>query len=173
MVDWYQEVSGVKTVERNEFFPPGYKEVSSTYRISFSPYDFEKDLQKIVSLVRSELTEDLLSPKWKKRPRRGLEGFCVVGTRTIECLLNTDSTPYRGPLGDDWHWWLQVGDRIIDVVFDGNGEYDHSSGSRTGWYGWKGQIQKRSITLLKRVLKSDGRRYHEETIPSVSSQLPI
>ena len=165
----------MKTIERHQFSQSSrFRDISSTYRLTFAPYDYKNEIQKLLVLVRNQLTEDILTKDWRNRQRQGLEGFCVPCSQAIQSLLNIRSDSYQGRLGKDWHWWLQVGDEIIDIVYEKSGEYEHSLGKKRQWYGWKHQIQIRSIKLVKRVLESDNRHYHEDIIyPSVSSQLPI
>jgi hypothetical protein len=72
--------------------------------------------------------------------------------------MNTDKlVPMSGKdYRDDYHWWLQDGERIYDVTAD---QYytvgklpPYQNGKKGRWYGYQQRPHQRSLDLMVRVL---------------------
>lgn len=87
-------------------------------------------VKKIVKMVQKNLTEDLLSSKWKKlRTSHPLSGQCYVGAEACYHILGAKSsgwTPYvlshaswPEVLNDgETHWFIKKNSTVVDPTAD-------------------------------------------------------
>lgn len=114
----------------------------------------------LVKLIRANLTDDLLKPEWRRRPRRSASaGHCYVATEALYHLMGgkrSGFTPTSGPCPGGSHWWLQDDEgRIIDVTGDQFTAKElrkiHAFGRGRGFMGKPGVPSARARELIARV----------------------
>lgn len=147
----------MKTVERHRYKD---KEIYQTRQLSFKPYEYtEYTMCLVIGLIRRNLTPDLLTPKYRfENQTNPTYGHCYHSSQALFYLMNTNELvsmcgkDYR----NDYHWWLQNGDKIYDVTAE---QYysvgklpPYENGKPTKWYGWKQRPHQRSLDLIVRVL---------------------
>ena len=87
-----------------------------------------------------------------------LFGHCYHATQAMyyffkDADLKVMSAKCQGPA--EQHWWLQDGDKIIDItssqydMFDFDPPYEN--GKKTNWYGWQNRPHKKTLDLMKKV----------------------
>jgi hypothetical protein len=159
----------MKTVERHRYKD---KEIYQTRQLSFDPYDYtEHNMCLVVGLIRRKLTPDLLTPKYRfENQTNPTYGHCYHSSQALFYLMNTNElVPMCGrDYRNDYHWWLQNGDKIYDVTAE---QYysvgklpPYENGKPTKWYGWKQRPHQRSLDLMIRVL---GKENVEDTLITV------
>ncbi len=147
----------MKIVERHRYKD---KTIFQTRRLTFNPYNYsEKSMSLVMGLLRRNLTPDLLSKKYRQENiTNPTYGHCYHSTQALFYLMDTDQLiPMCGKdYRDDYHWWLQNGERIYDVTAE---QYysvgklpPYHNGKPTKWYGWGGRPHQRSLDLMIRVL---------------------
>ena len=72
-----------------------------------------------LKLVQACLTDDLLSPKWKRlRSRHAMSGHCYVAAEALYWLLGGPKSGYTSCVlrldTERTHWFLRRGDEILD-----------------------------------------------------------
>jgi len=105
--------------------------------------------------IQEKLTEDLLSPKYRKLINENshqVEGHCYVASEVFYHLYGKDRgfKPHVIRLGDFTHWFLKNGDDIIDITkeqFDI--PIDYSKGRGCGFL--TKQPSKRAKKLMDRL----------------------
>lgn len=75
-----------------------------------------------IKLIRNNLTDDLLKPKYRKVSNRKLStGHCYVATEALYHIMNPKQRkqykPHYLKINNDTHWFLK-GKKIIDVTYD-------------------------------------------------------
>ena len=147
----------MKTVERHRYKD---KEIYQTRQLAFKPYEYtEYTMCLVIGLIRRNLTPDLLTPKYRfENQTNPTYGHCYHSSQALFYLMNTNElVPMCGKdYRDDYHWWLQNGDKIYDVTAE---QYysvgklpPYENGKPTKWYGWKQRPHQRSLDLIVRVL---------------------
>jgi hypothetical protein len=150
----------MKIVERHRYKD---KEIYQTRQLYFKPYEYtEYTMCLVIGLIRRNLTPDLLTPKYRFENQTNLTyGHCYHSTQALFYLMNTNElVPMCGKdYRNDYHWWLQNGDRIYDVTAE---QYysvgklpPYENGKPAKWYGWKQRPHQRSLDLMIRVLGKD------------------
>lgn len=159
----------MNTVERHRYKD---KEIYQTRQLSFKPYEYtEYTMCLVIGLIRRKLTPDLLTPKYRfENQTNPTYGHCYHSSQALFYLMNTNElVPMCGKdYRDDYHWWLQNGDKIYDVTAE---QYysvgklpPYENGKPTKWYGWKQRPHQRSLDLIVRVL---GKENVEDTLITV------
>lgn len=159
----------MKTVERHRYKD---KEIYQTRQLAFKPYEYtEYTMCLVIGLIRRNLTPDLLTPKYRfENQTNPTYGHCYHSSQALFYLMNTNElVPMCGKdYRDDYHWWLQNGDKIYDVTAE---QYysvgklpPYENGKPTKWYGWKQRPHQRSLDLIVRVL---GKENVEDTLITV------
>lgn len=159
----------MKTVERHRYKD---KEIYQTRQLSFKPYEYtEYTMCLVIGLIRRKLTPDLLTPKYRfENQTNPTYGHCYHSSQALFYLMNTNElVPMCGKdYRNDYHWWLQNGDKIYDVTAE---QYysvgklpPYENGKPTKWYGWKQRPHQRSLDLIVRVL---GKENVEDTLITV------
>lgn len=150
----------MKIVERHRYKD---KTIFQTRRLTFNSYNYsERNLSLVMGLIRRSLTPDLLSKKYKEENKDNpTYGHCYHSTQALFYLMNTDKLiPMCGKdYRDDYHWWLQDGEKIYDVTAE---QYytvgklpPYHNGKPSKWYGWQQRPHQRSLDLIVRVLGKD------------------
>ena len=157
----------MKTIERP--YIPEKGKVGIEYRMTFQPYPYDAEtVDHLLTTIPKLLTPKFLSRDWKKRPRRHrLSGMCVVASQAVYYLLDTDRLVVKSaidPFGDN-HFWLEDEGSIIDPTADQYSGFDYSRGKKQHWYGYKGRIQVRSMLLMQKILRYDGKRIANCDLP--------
>jgi hypothetical protein len=116
----------------------------------------------VMGLIKRHLTPDLLTPKYRaENLSNPTYGHCYHSTQALYYLMNTDKlVPMSGiDYREDYHWWLQDGERVYDVTGD---QYysvrklpPYQNGKKSKWYGWGQRPHQRSLDLIVRVLGKD------------------
>ena len=141
---------------------------SGSWVLEYEEYDYPKDLEKVTGLIKQKLNPKYLTPKYREENKTNpLHGHCYHSTQSLYYFFkNTNLTIMSGKC-NLWghHYWLEDADNnIIDITAN---QY-HSIGKeppyKNGkevkrWYGWKGQVHKRSMDLMKEVQPSSN-LYH-------------
>lgn len=158
----------IVTIERHRY---KNKQIFQTRRLIFEPYEYtEKNMCLVMGLIKSHLTPDLLTPKYREENQSNpTYGHCYHSTQALYYLMNTDKLiPMSGiDYREDYHWWLQNENRIYDVTAE---QYysvgklpPYDQGKKSKWYGWGQRPHQRSLNLMIRVL---GERLVEDTLIS-------
>ena len=121
---------------------------------------------------------DNLEPKFCPPKFRGINennplfGHCYHATQAMyyffkDVNLKAMSAKCQGPA--EQHWWLQDGDKIIDITAE---QYDmfnfdppYDKGKETKWYGWKNRPHRKTQKLMLKVqpeAKEDFKQYREK-----------
>ena len=160
----------MKTIERHRFKD---KQIFQTRRLTFNPYVYsEYSMCLVMGLIKHQLTPDLLTPKYREENQKNFTyGHCYHSTQALFYLMNTDKlVPMSGKdYRDEYHWWLQDGERVYDVTGD---QYysvgklpPYHNGKKSKWYGWGQRPHQRSLDLIVRVL---GKENVKDTLKTVS-----
>ena len=94
--------------------------------------------------------------------------MCVVASQAFYHLLDTDRLVVKSavdPYGDN-HFWLEDDGIVMDPTGGQYKDFPYDQGKAKHWYGYKGRIQVRSMLLMQKVLRYDGR-------PISSNRLPV
>ena len=136
--------------------------------LEFERYPYTPDqLDKISKLIRSNLTDDLLSQEIKKKYPDGhprwkypFFGHCVPATFVLLYLMDTEILePMRGEdLDGEGHWWLRdnLSQERYDLTFDQfatNEEREniYETGKPRGYYGFGEMPASRFFDLIQKV----------------------
>ena len=148
--------------------------------LEFERYPYTPDrLDKTSKLIRSNLTEDLLSKEIKKKypdyhPRwkYPLFGFCVPATFVLLYLMDTETLePMRGEdsVGEG-HWWLRdnLSQERYDLTFDQFNAYEereniYETGKPRGYYGFGEMPASRFFDLIQKV-QPNSRRWKTDLL---------
>jgi len=147
----------MKTIERSR---SKNNKVFQIRKLTFEPYIYsEYNMCLVMGLIKHQLTPDLLTPKYREENQiNPTYGHCYHSTQALYYLMNTDklipmsAKDYR----DEYHWWLQDGERVYDVTGD---QYysvgklpPYHNGKKGRWYGYQQRPHQRSLDLMVRVL---------------------
>jgi hypothetical protein len=136
--------------------------------LEFERYPYTPDqLDKVSKLIRSNLTDDLLSKEIKKkypdchsRWKYPFFGFSVPATFVLLYLMDTETLePMRGEdLEGEGHWWLRdnFSQERYDLTFDQFGtneerESVYETGTPRGYYGFGEMPASRFFDLIQKV----------------------
>jgi hypothetical protein len=163
---WMTIVNGNYRVFRksnNQKGLAGKYDVLEFERYPYTPYQ----LDEVSKLVRSNLTDDLLSKKIKKKyPDNHLRwkcpffGHCVSATFVLLYLMDTETLePMRGEDSEgEGHWWLRdnFSQERCDLTFDQfatNEEREsvYETGKPRGYYGFGEMPASRFFDLIQKV----------------------
>ena len=142
-----------------------YKKISSgNYRVwaewilEYKQYNYPEDFELISNLIRDNLTIKMCPPRYREENLvNPLFGHCYHATQAMyyffeDANLKTMSAPCEFA---QQHWWLQDGDKIIDITCD---QYlsvgkkpPYDKGKESKWYGWKNRPHRKSQDLMKAV----------------------
>lgn len=142
--------------------------------LEFERYPYTPDqLEKVSKLIRSNLTDDLLSKEIKKkypdnhfRWKYPFFGHCVPATFVLLYLMDTEILePMRGENTDgEGHWWLRdnFSQEKYDLTFDQfatNQEREdvYETGKPKGYYGFGEMPASRFFDLIQKVQPSSKR----------------
>ena len=148
--------------------------------LEFERYPYTPDqLDKISKLIRSNLTDDLLSKEIKKKypdyhPRWKYPffGFCVPATFVLFYLMDTETLePMRGEGSEgEGHWWLKdnLSQQRYDLTFDQfstNEEREsvYETGKPRGYYGFGEKPSSRFFDLIQKV-QPNSRRWKTDLL---------
>lgn len=134
------------------------KIVTGERRVTFTPYPFtEGNLEKVTSLIRHNLTYDLLSRDYLNREgRHRYSGFCVPASEAIEILFDDESLElWRGEYQGERHYFVKRLGRVIDVTHDQYDDFPYHQTQKARRYTFAQQFQMRSVNLAIRVLRDD------------------
>ena len=143
--------------------------------LEFERHPYRPDqVEKISKLIRSNLTVDLLSKKFKKKypdchPRWKYPffGFCVPATFVLLYLMDTEILePMRGEDTEGAsHWWLR--DKLTQEKYDLTSdqfatnielERIYETGKPTGYYGSGEMPDSRFFDLIQKIQPNSTRR---------------
>ena len=146
---------------------PKQYEVWKIIVLEYEQYSYPDDLEMVSNKIRNELIDSNLPeskfkfcpPKFREINKNNpLFGHCYHATQAMyyffkDANLKAMSAKCQGPAGQ--HWWLQDGDKIIDItaeqydMFDFDPPYD--KGKETKWYGWKNRPHRKTQELMRLV----------------------
>jgi hypothetical protein len=126
----------------------------------------DSKIAKLVREVQSNLTPELLKPRWKNQ-RHPLEGFCYVAAEAMYHLLGKEDwkpcmASYEDEGGKTSHWWLahKTTGRIVDPTHEQFTELGkvppHHLGKGCGFL--TQQPSKRAQRILDRVYATQTRQ---------------
>ena len=163
----------MKVVERHRY---NGDEIFETRSLRFVPFYYsEEGAESMMKIIRSQLTPDLLTKKYRKENETNpMYGHCYHSTQALFYLLDPhelipmSGVDYRG----DTHWWLYddrgvIYDTTADQYYSVGQVPPYDVGKRTNWYGWKQRPHQRSLDLIMRVLDACNIEY-TYTIDKVS-----
>lgn len=130
--------------------------------IEFIPYQYTKEnIDKVYSLVKNNLSNDLLTDKYKLVKDNPMYGHCTHASQAIFWLVDTAYfIPMRGQdITGEYHWWLldTHTNQIIDATSDQFNMFDYSppyeNGKKTPWHTWKQIPKKQTLDLIQKILQ--------------------
>ena len=151
----------MKKIERHRYKD---KKIFQTRTLSFDAYPYS-EIDLVIGLIQDNLTSDLLKGRKSLMHRGDIKtnkyyGHCYHSSQALHYLMDCDTLipmsgeDYRG----EKHWWLQDGDKIIDITaeqydaFDFDPPYD--KGKKSNWYGWKNRPHRKTQDLMLLVQPS-------------------
>ena len=130
--------------------------------LEYEQYKYPDDLDMVLKLIANNLELKFCPPRYRElNIGNPLFGHCYHATQALyfffkDANLKTMSAKCQSPA--EQHWWLQDGDKIIDITA---GQYDaldfdppYGKGKETKWYGWKNRPHRKSQDLMKLVQPS-------------------
>jgi len=155
--------------------------------LEFERYPYTPDqLEKVSKLIRSNLTDDLLSKEIKKkypdnhfRWKYPFFGHCVPATFVLLYLMDTEILePMRGENTDgEGHWWLRdnFSQEKYDLTFDQfatNQEREdvYETGKPKGYYGFGEMPASRFFDLIQKV-QPNSKRWNTNNYSETPSSL--
>ena len=127
--------------------------------MKYKQYRYPDDLEMVSNKIISHLELKFCPPRYREMNLGNpLFGHCYHATQAMyfffqDANLKAMSAKCQGPA--EQHWWLQDGDKIIDVTaeqydaFDFDPPYD--KGKETKWYGWHHRPHRKTQNLMKLV----------------------
>ena len=146
-----------------------FRQVNNQYDVlEFERYLYTPDqIKKISKLIRSNLTDDLISKEIKKkypddhlRWKNPFFGYCVLATFSLLYLMDTEILePMRGVDAEgEGHWWLRnnLSQERYDLTFDQfatNEEREsvYETGKPRGYYGFGEMPASRFFDLIQKI----------------------
>lgn len=137
--------------------------VYSRWVLEYDQYEYPKNLDMVCDLIRTNLEPKFCPLRFREINKTNpLFGHCVHATQALYYFfadknLTKMSAPCQGPA--EFHWWLQDGNKIIDVTA---GQYDHfdfdppyeKGKVMTKWLGYYGRPHKKTLELMKKIQKN-------------------
>ena len=130
--------------------------------LEYKQYSYPDELEEVSSKILSHLELKFCPPKYRKlNMENPLFGHCYHVTQAMyfffkDVDLKVMSAKCQGPA--EQHWWLEDGDKIIDITA---GQYDafdfdppYYNGRITNWYGWRNRPHRKTQDLMKLVQPS-------------------
>ena len=153
-------------LERKEY--KDGKNYSGSWILEYDEYKYPNDLEKVTKLILYNLHPKYLNRKYL-RPNIGnpLFGHCYHTTQSLYYFFITTPLTIMSAKCEHAgnHWWLVDGDEnIIDITADQyysigrTPPYDNGKVTKR-WYGWKGQVHKKSMNLMK-TIQPNANLYH-------------
>ena len=139
--------------------------------IDYNTATIDDFIHRLKPHLTSHIRSDDFIRDWgsHKRLSHTMCGACVPATQAIFYAFDTNVlVPHRALDNDGMmHWWCK--DKITGDVIDATASQytddrvipPYKDGSKSNWYGWKGNAQIRSLRLLNRVM-SDSQLYEVE-----------
>ena len=151
------------TLERHSYKKvDGEWQISKTMSLTYEkvPYSLSCLSQCLVKLEEC-LPPDLLTPKYREENKSNpMYGHCYHTTQAMYYLLDTDTLDIMS--AKDWrgdtHWWLRDRETNNDIDMTSDQYYSigkeppHEDGKISKWYGWKGRVHKRTLTLIGKMI---------------------
>lgn len=137
----------------------GIRTNHKSWILEYERYPYTPEMVEEVSQkIRANLTNKICPPKYRERNKdNSLFGHCYHATQAMFYFMDTDklvAMSGKDELGEI-HWWLQDGEKIIDVT---GAQYDiipvdapYKVGKKTKWYGWGGRPHKKSLVLMQTI----------------------
>ena len=148
---------------------PKQYEVWASWILEYEQYKYPDDLEMVSNKIVSKLAIDFCPPKYREGNfGNPLFGHCYHATQAMyyffkDANLKVMSAKCQGPA--EQHWWLQDGDKIIDITAE---QYDmldfdppYDKGKETKWYGWKNRPHRRTQKLMLEV-QPEAKQYFKE-----------
>ena len=130
--------------------------------LEYKQYSYPDELEEVSSKILSHLELKFCPPKYRElNMKNPLFGHCYHVTQAMyfffkDVDLKVMSAKCQGPA--EQHWWLEDGDKIIDITA---GQYDafdfdppYYNGRITNWYGWRNRPHRKTQDLMKLVQPS-------------------
>ena len=130
--------------------------------LEYEQYKYPDDLDMVSKLIANNLELKFCPPRYRElNMGNPLFGHCYHATQALyfffkDANLKTMSAKCQSRA--EQHWWLQDGDKIIDITA---GQYDaldfdppYGKGKETKWYGWRYRPHRKSQDLMKLVQPS-------------------
>ena len=119
----------------------------------------ELNLSLVISIIKRNLTPDLLPKKWILRNETNpMFGHCHTSSACLQKVFGSKNIKLYRSLDDEgiWHWWaVDCNNKLIDITeeqYTSRGrEAPHSSGTKAYSLGFK--YRKRVVELYKRVVE--------------------
>ena len=154
----------ISSVEHKKYIKlaPKQYEVWAEWVLEYKQYSYPDDLEMVKNKIVDNLEPKFCPPKFREiNENNSLFGHCYHATQAMyyffkDANLKAMSAKCQGPA--EQHWWLQDGDKIIDItaeqydVFNFDPPYD--KGKETKWYGWKNRPHRKTQDLMLLVQPS-------------------
>ena len=131
-------------------------------RVSFDPYEYNDANVTLLSDMMKDLWQKYKPAHYNKLPPskkvNPMYGYCYPATQALYYLLDTDKLiPMRGvDYRNEYHWWLQDGEKILDITADQYylvGEKPpYENGKKGEWYAWRKQPSMSALNLIVDIL---------------------
>jgi hypothetical protein len=108
-------------------------------------------LNRIIELIKLNLTNDLLHSKYRHCENGGVAGHCYVAT---ECLyhLYGKKNGYKPKCykysNEETHWWLEKNGHVLDPTKEQCPDFDYSLGRSQNFLFYP---SKRCLVLVERI----------------------
>ena len=126
--------------------------------LDYEPYNYPADLEKVTKLITSKLSLKYCPPQFREDNIQNiLFGHCYHATQALYYFFKSANLKIMSAKCSiaGQHWWLQDGDKIIDITSDQyysigkTPPYDKRKKSK--WYGWKHRPHRKSQNLMHEV----------------------
>lgn len=136
--------------------------------LEYDQYKYPDDFDFVSKLILDNLEPKYCPKKYRERNKDNpLFGYCYIVTQSLYYFFwDSDLTIMSSKCEiADAHWWLQDGEKILDLTADQYYNVGKSPPYKTGkeakWYGWKNRPHKITMEFMKKV--QDGScLYHEK-----------
>ena len=156
----------MRTVQRLHAPQSGKTGVANS--ITFQPYAYDAhNIDHLLRHIPRLLTPKFLSPEWKRRPRRHrFSGLSLVAAEAFFFLIDHHSLQPKtalDPIGHA-HFWIVDGEQIFDPTGGQYQDFNYAGGRYLHWVNASADIQLRSLLLIQKFLRFDGKAHSENKL---------
>jgi hypothetical protein len=129
--------------------------------LKYEQYNYSDDLEKVSDMITRKLSLKYCPPQFRENNLgNALFGHCYHATQALYYFFKDANLQIMSAPCDiaGSHWWLQDGDKKIDITAD---QYysvgktpPYDKGKKSNWYGWKNRPHRKSQKLMREVQPS-------------------